>query len=384
MRASTILAPSSVSLPSPFARRRLLSHARSHATALALALAALLVVGDYVTGIDLAFTLLYAAPIGIAAWWRGRALGLAVAAFCVAGATVSEIVLRMQHGWPLHPWRMVWNHGGSLVLFGLGILLTVRLRAYTDEAERSRRATVEQLRQAERLGIVGKLASGLAHELGTPLNVILGHAELLDSDRLTRSMVMASSTAITAQAERMTTIIRGLLDFSRRAGREKSDIDLGSLAHAATEFLRPVASKKGVDIVVSVQTNIAAVVHANPTELEQVLVNLIMNGIQAMPEGGTLHVRVHRPRDVAAERGDSAHALVCLEVEDQGVGIAPETLPKIFDPFFTTKDVGEGTGLGLSVSYGIVSDHGGRIQVTSVIGSGSRFSVYLPLAHPSR
>jgi signal transduction histidine kinase len=134
--------------------------------------------------------------------------------------------------------------------------------------------------------------------------------------------------------------------------------------------LRPVAQKHEIDIEVDGAGGRDLCVYGNQIELEQVLVNLMMNGIQAMQAGGTLRVRVS---------GSAPAPLACLEVEDEGAGISPEHLPQVFDPFFTTKDVGVGTGLGLSVSYGIVADHGGRIQVSSALGSGSRFSVYLPL-----
>jgi signal transduction histidine kinase len=184
----------------------------------------------------------------------------------------------------------------------------------------------------------------------------------------------------------MAAIIRGLLDFARRPGAEKSALDLEVLAQRAVALLQPIARKKGIDIELEAKRDGGGVaVIGNPIELEQVLANLVMNGIQAMSAGGTLHVRVS-PR--SADDADRPGALApptfaCVEVEDEGVGIAIETLPKIFDPFFTTKEVGKGTGLGLSVSYGIVSDHGGRIQVSSALGSGTRFSVYLPLAGAS-
>ena len=361
--------------------------ARSNAGAIAAGCAIFLILGDFLTGVEIAFTLLYLIPVAVAAWWRRRAFGLAIATACVCGATACEVVTRIDRGWSLPVWRMAWNYGGSLVIFGLFVELVVRLRAYVDRDERARRTAVEQLRQAERLGVVGKLAAGVAHELGTPLNVIVGHAELLDSDRATRPSLHASSTTILAQVEKMTTIIRGLLDFSRRAGGERLPVDLDTLTQDAAALLQPLAHKKEIEVEVEVAAKRGrnVVVQGNRTELEQVLVNLMLNGIQAMSAGGTLHVRVRTPRVHDADQHGSTPppSSACVEIEDEGVGISPESLPQIFDPFFTTKGVGEGTGLGLSVSYGIVSDHGGRIQVSSVLGSGSRFSVYLPLAEAS-
>jgi signal transduction histidine kinase len=180
----------------------------------------------------------------------------------------------------------------------------------------------------------------------------------------------------------MTTIIRGLLDFSRKSASQRTPVDLEEVLAGASTVLRPLARAKGVAIERGARGTEPTFVEGNQTELEQVVVNLMVNGIQAMPKGGVLRVSANTRANPAGEHGlPSDPRVACVEVEDEGVGISPANLPKIFDPFFTTKDVGEGTGLGLSVSYGIVSDHGGRLQVTSSVGTGTRFSVYLPLAH---
>ncbi len=355
--------------------------ARSNASTSTVALAAILISGEFLTHAAIAFTLLYLLPLSLAAWWRGRALGIAIAALCICGTVTVQITSHVQTGSPFHAWRMVWNDGGSFALFVLAVHLIARLRAYADKDERERRLTVDQLRQAERLVIVGRLAAGVAHELGTPLNVIVGHAELLESERLSPEKVQAASTIILAQAAKMIVIIRGLLDFARRGATDKAAVDLAAIARDAAVLLRPTARKNDIEIEVEVENERDLIIRGNRTEIEQVAVNLMMNGIQAMAAGGTLHVRAeHRSGKLGSTESSS---IACLEVEDEGVGIAPESLPQIFDPFFTTKDVGEGTGLGLSVSYGIVSDHGGHIQVSSALGSGSRFCVYLPLAQVS-
>jgi len=211
--------------------------------------------------------------------------------------------------------------------------------------------------------------------------VIVGYAELLASDDLSKPTIVSASKTILAQTRKMAAIIRGLLDFSRKGAGERSNVDLTQLAKNAAAMLQPLASRTGSQIKLESTGEGEALVNGSPTELEQVLVNLMMNGLQAMPAGGTLHVRVaSRCRDVAGRSSRSSDDDACVEVEDEGIGIASDSLPRIFDPFFTTKDVGEGTGLGLSVSYGIVSDHGGSIRVTSSPGSGSRFSVFLPRA----
>jgi two-component system NtrC family sensor kinase len=351
---------------------------RKNVVPLALLTTGAIAVGDILTGAEVVFTLLYLVPIALAVWFRGRGLGGVLSVVSVASTSITEVVERVHHGQRLRPWVMVWNHGGSFLIFVVFVWLVSRLRAYADQEQLARRATVEQLRQAERLGVVGQLAAGVAHELGTPLNVIVGHAEMIDSDDMSRTMLRASSRTILGQAEKMIGIIRGLLDFSRSGGSLRSVVDLAALATSASSLVRTLVTKQAVDVEVHLPEGEPITVLGNRTELEQVLVNLMMNGAQAMPDGGHLRVVVRsEPR-----RGSTPPA-ACVEVSDEGAGISPENLPRIFDPFFTTKDVGAGTGLGLSVSYGIVSDHQGRIDVSSVVGAGSCFSVLLPLREVS-
>jgi signal transduction histidine kinase len=142
----------------------------------------------------------------------------------------------------------------------------------------------------------------------------------------------------------------------------------------------PLASKSGIEIVRSGETTSAPVNHS---EIQQVLTNLITNAIHAMPDGGRIDIdiRIERARPPEDKHGNPKDYVV-LSVNDSGTGIAPDVLPKIFDPFFTTKDVGRGTGLGLSVAYGIVRDHGGWIAVNTRLGQGTTFSVYLPQVAP--
>ncbi len=358
--------------------------ARPHAATIAVTLALLLILGHWLTGIEIAFTLLYLIPICLAAWWGGRSLGAAIALLSACGASGVDAASRVHDALSVYPLRILWNYGGSLAIFVFFAALVARLRVYVEKEAFEKRLTVEQLRQADRLGVMGKLAAGLAHELGTPLSVIMGHAELLDSDRVTGPMIGETAATILAQTEKMTTIIRGLLDFSRKAGALRNAIDLDTLARSAAALLLPMAKKHDVEIEANPASVKGLIVQGNATELEQVLVNLMVNGIQAMPNGGTLRIRACGPERVTQNPTDlgssSPPSAGSIEITDEGVGIAPEQLPQIFDPFFTTKDVGTGTGLGLSVSYGIVSDHGGRIEVTSSPGAGSTFRVYLPLS----
>jgi signal transduction histidine kinase len=243
----------------------------------------------------------------------------------------------------------------------------------------ARIAALEQLRHADRLTTVGKLASGLAHELGTPLNVVSGHAQMIatgetrDPDEIERA-----ARVIGDQAERMARIVRQLLDFARRSGGRHSEADVGKLARDTALLLAPLALKHGVRVAgPDPAARLTAWVDAH--QLQQVLTNLVMNAVQASQPGGAVSVRVTE-RDVV-ETPSARHRAgryVVLEVEDQGRGIPADQLPAIFDPFFTTKPVGEGTGLGLAVVYGIVEEHGGWVAVETEPGKGSCFSVLVP------
>ena len=186
-----------------------------------------------------------------------------------------------------------------------------------------------------------------------------------------------SARIIVEQAARITAIIRQLLDFSRRRGPSLGPGDLRPLAGRTVELLATLARKRGVVLAVDAPEG-AVTAQIDPGQIQQVLTNLVVNGLQAMPTGGRLTLRLGRrhatpPPDVDGPAGEYA----AVTVEDQGDGIAPEHLPRIFEPFFTTKDVGEGTGLGLSVAYGIVREHGGWIDVESKPGAGSRFTFFL-------
>jgi signal transduction histidine kinase len=330
---------------------------------LVLALTLLLGLGDYVTSVELTFTMLYLFPIAIAAWWHGRRL--AVATSLLAGACT---LLVLREPTPL-PWlSVVWNTAGSVVIFVFVAWLVDTLRRYVDREQAERRLAVEQLRHAERLNVIGTMAAGVAHELGTPLGVIAGSAELIDVGELDRARLHELSRRILRQTERMSAIIQHLLDFGRRGGGRRTLAELGAVVRAAAELTATLARQRGVRVQLEVAPAPTPVL-VNPSEIEQVVSNLVVNAIQASPEGSVVIARAGRDGDAAV-----------IAIEDRGHGIEPDALPRIFDPFFTTKGVGEGTGLGLSVSYGIVRDHGGTIDVTSEPGVGTCFTVRLPLA----
>ncbi|MGK4002277.1 ATP-binding protein [Sorangium sp. So ce1036] len=254
-------------------------------------------------------------------------------------------------------------------------LAEVQARAARETAARI--AAMEQLRHADRLTTVGKLASGIAHELGTPLNVVGGRAKMI-ARGLPQEEAAESARIIAEQADRMTRIIRQLLDFARRRSAQKAPVDLAQIARQTLQLLEPMARKRSVALRLDDEGLSPARAEVDAAQMQQVLTNLVMNGIQSMKQGGELVVRVERARArPPADHGGEEGEHLAIRVIDQGEGIAPADIPRLFEPFFTTKDVGEGTGLGLSVSYGIVREHGGWIEVQSERGRGSTFTVYL-------
>jgi signal transduction histidine kinase len=227
---------------------------------------------------------------------------------------------------------------------------------------------LEQLRHADRLTTSGKLAAGIAHEIGTPLNVISGHAQLIIDEYPPGTAAHEHSEIVVEQTQRVATIIRHLLDFARRRPSQRAVQCLAEPVQRTLDLLRPLAEKRGVTLVIpALPTDVVAKIDAG--QIEQAITNLAVNGIQAMTAGGRLSVAVTRVPGRFA----------CVEVTDTGPGIAADVLPRIFEPFFTTKSVGEGSGLGLSVAYGIVQEHGGWIDVHTSAGSGTCFTIYLPV-----
>jgi signal transduction histidine kinase len=240
-------------------------------------------------------------------------------------------------------------------------------------------ASMEQLRHADRLAIVGTLASGVAHELGTPLNVVSARAEMVASGEASATEAREYARVIVSAADRMTKTIRRLLQFARREGLQKATRNVGELVKESLELLRPLAKRRSVVLELApADDDTSASVDGG--QIQQVITNLVMNAIQAMPQGGAVEVALGRGRALPpADISDGETDVLWLRVSDSGEGIEPEHLPHIFEPFFTTKDVGEGTGLGLAVTYGIIREHGGWIAVDSSPDSGTRFTVFLPI-----
>jgi signal transduction histidine kinase len=241
-------------------------------------------------------------------------------------------------------------------------------------------SALEQVRHLDRLGTVGRLASGVAHELGTPINVIAGRARMItqaqpeDADE-----IVQHARIIGEQTDRITAIIRQLLTFARNQPKPREQLDPRSLVDETVALLTPLARKRDVTLRIDDDGRCGRA-HLGRSEMQQVLTNLIVNAIQASESGGQVLVRAHsETRDSPASSiGLRRRHCLCFDVEDEGGGISAEDLERIFDPFFTTKEIGQGTGLGLSIAHGLVREAGGWIDVQTVVGKGSCFTVCLP------
>lgn len=224
----------------------------------------------------------------------------------------------------------------------------------------------KQLFHADRLATIGQLAAGVAHELNEPLGNILGFAQLVRKCPELPAPSVRDMDKIVDASLYAREIIKKLLLFARPAPAFKGRVDLNDTVSEALGLFEHRFKKDGITLVRRFAPRLPSLV-ADPGQLKQVIVNLVVNSIQAMPEGGTLTVHTS---------ADGGHALCA--VEDTGIGMTGETLDRIFVPFFTTKDVDQGTGLGLPVAHGIVTAHGGTITVKSSPGTGAAFTVRLP------
>ncbi|MFZ5797862.1 MAG: sensor histidine kinase [Desulfobulbaceae bacterium] len=232
----------------------------------------------------------------------------------------------------------------------------------------------EQLLQSRKLASIGTFSSGIAHELNNPLNNISLTADTLQEedealDPVERREMIAD---IIHETERASKIVRNLLDFSREKTTSREPVDLRVLIEKTVTLIQNQLALNYVWVEDYIPADLPRVM-GDRHNLQQVFLNLFLNSLQAMKEGGLIHL------EGAVDEG-----YVRIEVNDTGHGIEPEQLAHVFDPFFTTKPVGQGTGLGLSIAYGIVKKHGGYIDVRSQVNVGTTFSVYLPIAQEKR
>jgi PAS domain S-box-containing protein len=229
-----------------------------------------------------------------------------------------------------------------------------------------RKRLQEQLRRTERVAELGTLASGMAHEIGTPMNVILGRAEYLMNRTEDEPIKKGLQTSVN-QVERITRVMNQLLSFARRRTPERRVVDVKQIVEVNLDLFQERLARHQIEVKMDFE-KACPPVHADVDQMSQVLINLLMNAVHAMPNGGRVHIAAR-----CAEPD-----MVEWTMADTGSGIPPDVVTKIFDPFFTTKEFGVGTGLGLTVVKGIIEEHGGSISVQSEPGKGTTFRLLLP------
>jgi signal transduction histidine kinase len=228
------------------------------------------------------------------------------------------------------------------------------------------RRTTQRAIEAEQLASIATLVAGVAHEIGTPMGVIHGHAKMLESAVKGEDAEWRLKT-IQEQIGRISRIIQTLLNMARPRMAQRMPVSLEPLIETTFSFLTEKLTRRGIRIERSFKP--VTSISGDPERLQQCFLNLFLNAADAMPDGGVLRVGMEETEDGELE----------IRVADSGTGIPPEDLERIFNPFFTTKEAGEGNGLGLMVCKGIISDHGGSIGVVSTPGTGTEFQIALPV-----
>ena len=353
--------------------------------ALALGLAALIGVVDFVTGRDLALSAFYLVPICWAAWSVGRKAGISVAAASVVVWFIADLKTGYNYPHRLIPY---WNALTLLVLFVFVIYLlsafqaahhhleeTVQSRTAALQAEISKRKRLEVAKlQAERLAVVGTMAAQVAHEVRNPLgsitlNLDLIHKEIAKLAETSRYPAMEGHLLVDemrAETRRIQRVIEDYLRFARLPKPQRRPLVLNKLLDQKVVFMQSTLEQAGVKVRTKFAPEVTTI-NADAEQLWQAILNLIRNSREAMPNGGILTVSTER---------DAAQVLV--RIADTGKGLTEEQMRQLFVPFFTTK--AEGTGLGLALVQQIISEHGGHVECQSVIGQGSMFTLFLPWA----
>ncbi|MGE5486967.1 MAG: ATP-binding protein [bacterium] len=321
------------------------------------------------------FQRLYLLPIVYAAIYFGWRGGLASAAFA-AVSYLPHIAL----AWRGSPHYEVNQYAEVIVFFLVGLVtgtLSDRERRRREELQRTAEElkrvyrelqdSLEHIKRADRLSAIGQLSAGLAHEIRNPLGSIEGAANILGDPQSSDDLKREFLGIIRKETRRVNALLTDLLNFARPRKPERRPTDLSALVDSVAALVSHTAEQSGVSIRKSAPASLPPV-ELDPEQMKQVILNLAINAIEAMPRGGTLEFGISR-----------TGAGVELWVRDDGLGIPADDLDRIFDPFFTTKE--HGTGLGLSVAHQIVTQHGGEMEARRNPGSGMSFRVVLPLGH---
>lgn len=244
------------------------------------------------------------------------------------------------------------------------------LASSMEKAENERDEAEKAARQSERLASVGQLAAGIGHEINNPLMNIMSLAALIEDAVKDDEQAASDLKLLQKEGQRCARIVQGILSFARESKPHYHEFDMSQLVEDTLKLLWHRIENAEIKMVIELQPELRIVGDSN--QLQQVLVNVILNAVQASSRNGTIYIKSYKDIDYVA-----------VEIIDTGAGIAPADLAKVFDPFFTTKSEGEGTGLGLSVSYGIVKHHGGTIHLENIDGAGLRVVILLPFQVPS-
>jgi two-component system cell cycle sensor histidine kinase/response regulator CckA len=278
--------------------------------------------------------------------------------------------------------EVAWSDEDTTILSLASDILhgALRRRQLALELEQSQR----QLLQSQKMEAVGTLAGGIAHDFNNQLAVMLGNVRYVLERQTESADTRDALQDLERAAEHCAQLTRSLLAFSRQGVQEQRTLRVVDWIEEVGELVKPLLPSS-IDLEIRVDPE-AGAVHGDETQLQQVVVNLLVNARDAMPDGGRVRVRAARRMvtDAVAERLSlSGRDMVEISVQDDGEGMAPSVRERIFEPFFTTKAMGQGTGLGLATVYGIVQQCGGGVEVESTLGEGATFRVYLPAHAPS-
>ncbi len=272
-------------------------------------------------------------------------------------ASIKVLYKREEYDFEDEPFLQEEQHLLDTIAKQVGIIIEDR------KAEQEKKKLQEQLLHADRLATIGELGAGVAHELNDPLVNILGYAQLIKEERGLEDQVAHDIDKIISASLHAREIVKKLLIFSRQIPSLKKKIDLNTIIRDSIYFLESRCKKEGISLSLNLDPDLPDLI-ADPSQLNQIIVNLVVNSIQAISQEGEIIIQTSFLKD-----------RITLTIQDNGGGMSPEVRKQIFLPFFTTKDVGEGTGLGLPVVHGIVTSHGGEILVTSREGEGTRFDI---------
>jgi signal transduction histidine kinase len=283
-----------------------------------------------------------------------------------------------------------------------------------ESANKQLKQAQEELIRTEKLASIGRFAAGVAHEVGNPLGAILGYTSILQKERMDHEESKDYLKRIEKEIERINRIVRELLDFARPSKFEIREIEINKVIESTLSLLSYQKNFKNIEAQLDLEPNLP-MIKGDESQLSQVFINIILNAIDAMPNGGVLtirtgthlvenldtgrlqriyprrrksdpmesdyyHMRKADPLAVLFKKFSEGDRLVQIRISDTGIGIKKEDLENIFDPFYTTKAPDKGTGLGLSISLRIVESLGGEIKVESEVGKGTTFEVYFPAA----